>query len=289
MAVNRGDKNLALGIVLLILGTVCFAIQDGITKKLIADYSVWQIISVRFATLVVAVVAYEAWRKRTRMLLQPAYPKLQLARALVMLIEITAITYAFVYLELAEAITAFYIYPILVLAIGVTVLQEPVDVWTFVAVVFGFVGLVVAFGPSWETKPHGIVLALVAAVANAALIILTRFVSDKESASTNLFYMATLCAILPAVFFWNTFEQFRSQDALDILMMCILHGAAHTCIILALSLARASALQPYTYLQILWTIVVGFTMFGEIPKGEVLFGVVLIVSGGVLAMARSRS
>lgn len=287
-SLSRPNSSLFLGIALLILGTICFAIQDGLTKKLLDSYSVWQVVFVRFVTIAVAVIAFEAWHRRAASLLRPSFPLLQFARSALMLIEIVAITFAFVYLELAEAITAFYIYPLIVLVIGATVLKEPVGIWTIGAVALGFVGLIVAFGPSWGSKPFGLTLALIGAVANAGLIITTRYASGKDSASTNLFYLAVLCAFFPVVFFGNSFVPIQDKDVLDFVIMCVIHGIAHVCIVLALTLARASSLQPYTYLQIVWSIIVGYLMFAEIPGGEVIAGFALIILGGVIAVVKAR-
>ena len=71
-----------------------------------------------------------------------------------------------------------------------------------------------------------------------------------------------------------------------LLLACLSSTAAHFCVIKALSLTEASAIQPFTYFQIVWSIPIGFLVFGDLPIWSTLLGAALIVGAGLYSIRR---
>jgi drug/metabolite transporter (DMT)-like permease len=280
-----GVQKAVLGICLIILSTVFFSLQDGMTKLLIQQYSVWQLVFVRFLVLslvLIAVTSARSSKSGFRTVIRSKRPWLQFVRCLFLLAEIVALTLSYKHLGLAEVMTTFYVFPLIVAAISVAALGEHVGKATIVSLGFGFAGVIFAVGPTMQVSFVGVSLALSAAVFYAVYIVLTRYVSRDDGVLTSLIYAAAICTVVPALFFHDTFEPVRADHVLPFVLLCIFHAIAQFSVVIALSLTKASSLQPFNYLQIVWAIFVGMVLFSDVPSLAVVSGAVLIVFGGLL-------
>ena len=139
------QTNTRLGIILMLATTFVFAMQDGISRHLAAEYNVWMVVMIRywfFAAFVIALAARQrgSFGKtiRTEQLL------VQILRGFLLAGEVCVAVLAFVYLGLIEAHAIFASYPLMIAALAGPVLGEAVGWRRWLAIFFGFVGMLVA-------------------------------------------------------------------------------------------------------------------------------------------------
>ncbi|WP_022721203.1 DMT family transporter, partial [Rhodopseudomonas sp. B29] len=182
---------------LMLVAMLAFAFADAAGKKMVASYTVGQLLLLRaFAGLVV--LSPLIWRQRAAFL-QLERPGLQLARTLVAAGEVAVFYLATAYLPLADVVT-FYLASSLFVAVGASVLLgETFDRTRSIAILIGFIGVLVALQPSAQTATWPALIAILASVLFAALLLLTRFLrgtADTVLASQQFVGTAVLGVVL---------------------------------------------------------------------------------------------
>jgi drug/metabolite transporter (DMT)-like permease len=120
-----------------------------------------------------------------------------------------------------------------------------------------------------------------AALANALYQIATRLLHSVDSSLTTLFYTA-----LAGVLFCSGLLPFaavapRLADAGLMLLLGLIGGVSHFCLIRAFAAAPANIVAPFGYTALLWATLFGLLIFGEIPGPQTLFGAGLITGAGL--------
>ena len=153
----------------------------------------------------------------------------------------------------------------------------------WIAALVGFAGVLVLLRPGSAVFHPATLLLMGTALCNALYQILTRKLADENS-HTTLFYSALvgmigLSLLLP---FGDAVTAPSAREAALLLLLGLLAGFAHWFIIRAFTLAPASLLTPFTYLQMLWATAFGYLVFGQLPDGWSAVGMAVIVASGLL-------
>jgi drug/metabolite transporter (DMT)-like permease len=182
-------------------------------------------------------------------------------------------------------ITFYLAGPIYVTALSVILLGERVGWRRWAAVLIGFVGVVVALRPSAASFTYPALIALAGSLFFAVSMITTRML--RGTSDTMLVTTQTLGALLfgaiAAPFGWTT------PSLRDFLLLCLLGIVAlvaHACTNRSLKLAPASVVVPYQYTLIVWAIVFGYLVFGDVPAALMLLGAAVIIAAGLFIFLR---
>ena len=143
------QSNNRLGIVLMLLTTLVFAAQDGISKHLAQEYNVLMVVMIRywfFAAFALAVAKRKAGGLRKAA--HTSQPILQIVRGSILALEICVMVAAFALLGLIESHAIFACYPLLIAALSGPILQEQVGWRRWVAIFFGFIGVLIILNPT---------------------------------------------------------------------------------------------------------------------------------------------
>ncbi len=281
------SANLTLGIGLTLVSMFCFATMDGISKFLGSILAIPQILWVRymvFTSLAVVVL----WRLGLRRVWQTPRPGLQIVRALVQVIENGVFVLAFQYLPLADVHAIAAASPLLVIAMSVPILGEKVGIRRWLAVMAGFVGVLIIVRPGFQDIGLPILIAISGALLWALYQILVRLCARTDSSETSWLWSAVIgllatSTVGPSVWVW--------PDAMGWVLLfaiALLGSGAHLFLIKALTVAEASALQPYSYTLLLWAAAVGLVAFGHVPDAWTLAGAAVILASGLYAWHRER-
>jgi drug/metabolite transporter (DMT)-like permease len=276
-----------LGALLTMLAMLCFACMDAISKWLVADYSVAQMMWVRYILLCLF-----AWfvvrRKGLRAALRTSRPILQVVRSLVAVIEGAIFVLAFRYLPLADTHAIAATSPLIVIALGVMLLGEQAGLARWLAVAAGFVGVLLIVRPGFRSLDWPLVLPLAGAVMWAGYQILTRLASRIDSPGTSLLWSAVV-ALVATSFFGPFYWHWPSAAAWTLMIVISLMGAiAHYALIKALDYAEASAVQPYAYTLLVWVTILGFVVFGDVPDFWTILGGAIVVASGLYTWHHDR-
>lgn len=273
------------GIVLMLTGIGLFSLGDAVGKVVVAAYPLGQFLLLRSVTSMVLVAPF-IWRDRAafRNLRQP---RLHAVRVVMSSLEVAAFFLAVTYLPLADVITYYLATPIFVTALSALVLKEQVGWRRWSAVGVGFCGVLVALQPSAETLTWPALIALGGSLSFAVLMVATRSLrgtSDMVLASSQFVGTLILGALL-LPFGWV------SPD-LGGLSLFVAAGAiavgALLCVNRSLRLAPASVVVPYQYTMIVYAVIFGYLVFGDVPAGHTLAGAAIIIGAGFYIFLREQ-
>jgi drug/metabolite transporter (DMT)-like permease len=270
-----------------VLAMLAFASMDAISKWLVVDYPLGQIMWIRYA--VFCVFAWLVVRPRGFVrAIRSARPWLQGGRTLLALIESFVFVLAFRYLPLADVHALAATSPLIVIALGVLFLGEKAGFARWVAVVAGFIGMLLIVRPGFRELNMALLLPIVGAFMWGVYQILTRLCARSDSSDTTLVWSAFVAfAASTLVGPWGWQWPTLSVWALMI-VAAVLGALAQYALILALAWAEASAVQPYAYTLLVWVTVLGLVVFGDFPDAWTIAGAVVIVSSSLFAWWRDR-
>jgi len=284
------QSNTRLGIVLMIATTFVFAMQDGISRHLAGNYNVLMVVMIRY-WFFAAFVVFVASRKEgsVRAAAATRQPLLQIARGLTLALEICVMVAGFVYLGLVESLAIFTAYPLIIAALSGPVLGERVGWRRWAAIGVGFVGVLIILQPGFAVFSPAALFPLTSSLLFALYGLLTRFAARKDSAATSFFWTGTVGAVaLSAVGLWF-WEPMTRVDQVWMAVLCVTGAFGHFLLIKCYEVAEASAVQPFSYLQLVFGSFIGVFVYGEVIRANVVLGVAIVVGAGLFTLWRERA
>lgn len=228
-------------------------------------------------------------------ILKTSHPFRQGLRGLLM-VSITLLYFAALKtMPLAQGAAVFFTTPILVTVLATVFLGERPGWQTWAAVALGFAGVLVIIRPGSDLPLAGSLLVLGAAAGNAAYQTLTRAQAHADSPEVQVLYSGLAGAAimtLAAPLWWTPgWWEIPGIGALDWAvfgMLGVFGSAGHLLLARAYGLAPASRLTPWSYLQMLLSIPIGWLVFGNLPDAIALLGMVMIAISPNLTLLRQR-
>lgn len=273
------------GITLMIAGIFLFAVNDALGKWLVSTYSVGQVLLIR-SLAALALLAPFIWRDISSFTAAPRWG-MQALRAVFATVEVACFYWAVAYLPLADVMAYYLAGPIFVTAIAGTVLREPVGWRRWSAVVAGFIGVIVCLRPGVAALTWPAVIALIGSFTFSLSMISTRFL--RGTGGTVLVTTQTVAALAfgaaIAPFGWVTPT---SGDLALLALLGMVAMVAHVCVNRSLILAPASTVVPYQYTTIVWAVLFGYLVFGDVPDLWMLTGGAIIIGAGLFIFLRER-
>ena len=212
-------------------------------------------------------------------------PSFQWARG-VMMLTVTLLYFAALkYVPLAEATALFFLTPIFTTCLSSWLLKEKPTRWAVVAIALGFAGVLVVVRPGSNLSAIGLALVFAAACCNAAYQTLTRAASSSQShaerTSTQLLFAGMVGAIVMTLampFWWVDGWMGRVEPLswLVFAMTGVLGAFGHLLLIRAYSLASAPVIAPWTYMQLMLSVAIGWLVFDAVPDAMTLVGMAVI-------------
>lgn len=281
----NSTQNLGRGVFLSLLGFALFSGHDAIIKSLGGAYAPFQVIL--FATLFSFVpVSVSIVTDRAVDTFRPRHPWLILVRTLCMLIGGAGGFYAFSVLPMTEVYALLFAAPLLVTVLAVPFLGETIRLRRGLAVVIGFIGVMIVLRPGTAEFTLGHLAALGAALASAFSNIIVRKISGEErSAVMILIPMIVTILVMGAIMPW-VYKPVQMLDLGAFAAIGVIGVIAQTLIIAAYRAAPAVLIAPLQYSQILWAVALGALFFSEWPDIWVGVGASIIIASGVFIVWR---
>lgn len=276
----------AIGLVL--LANLLFAMVDSSTKWLIgAGLTVLQIAFLRYAVHF-AITLVERVRRGRGVGLPRRTWSLVALRAFCLVSATIVNFYALRHLPLAVTASILYLSPVLISIFAHFLLRERLTPARIFAVVVGFIGVLVIFNPLSEDVNWYALLMLYPAAAMALYLVLTRRLSGEVT--PHRMQLATgafgTVVLLPfGLLGWSNPDSLLAAGLA--FSIGLFAWAGHEVLTRAHHLAEASLLAPFGYSFVIYLILAGWVVFGEIPEPTTLIGAALVVAAG-LVVHRSR-
>jgi drug/metabolite transporter (DMT)-like permease len=274
------------GIGFMLVAVFLFALNSAAGKWLVAKYPVGEFMLIRAAITLVLLSPF-IWRAGRAAFVNAPKPGLQILRVVLSSLEIAMFFWAVSYLPLADTTTFYLAGPIYVTALSVLLLRERVGWRRWTAVLIGFTGVVIALRPSSASFTLPALIALTGSIFYALLMIATRALRETHDTMliSTQFVGAFAFGAVTVPFGWV------APAAFDVLFMgglAVASTVALFCVIRSLKLASASVVVPYQYTLILWSVLFGWQMFGELPDTYTIVGAAIIVAAGLYIFWRER-
>jgi drug/metabolite transporter (DMT)-like permease len=197
--------------------------------------------------------------------------------------------FAYSRVPLADAYSMIFATPLLITALSVPILGEHVGWRRWSAVAVGFVGVLIMLRPGVAHIGIGSLSALAAACFSACAILLVRKLSATESTASialysNLTVVLVMATLLPAGGILPS-----TGDALLMAAAGLVGGTALLVLIAAYRRVPAALVAPFQYTQMLWAILLGFLIWGDLPDPAKLFGAVIVAASGLFVVYRETA
>lgn len=279
-----------LSAILLIFATgFLFACLDAGAKYLVlSGMSALFVSWARFAGhLVLVLLLFRSWRNPG--LFHVRSLPLQILRGLFLFGSTIFNFLALKTLQLAETQSIFFFAPMAITALAGPLLGEWAGWRRWLAVLVGFAGVLVITRPGYQAFELGHVFALCATGSYSFYVIMTRRMGATETPESLIFYSALTPAVLMApVAPFTASMPAGLPHWLILTALGFLGGFGHWLLIKAYRQATTTALAPYPYLQIVWMVLFGYLVFGQLPDGWTVAGAAVIVASGLYIVHREH-
>jgi drug/metabolite transporter (DMT)-like permease len=277
-----------IGIALMCGAVALFACLDTTAKYLTTQMDSLQIAWARYTSAFVLTLIVSNPLTHPR-LLRTRSPKLQITRSL-LLVGSTALNFLGLrWLQLDEALSIIFTFPLLVAIISGPMLGEWIGWRRWTAIGFGFVGVLLITRPGLGGMHAAALFTLGATFCYAFYAVITRIVSRVDSNQTSLFYANFIgaLAMLPVIpFVWQ--PPVNWVVVFLMVMIGVLGSTGHYFLIAGHKLAPASVLSPFVYTQLIWVIVLGYLVFDQVPNSWTIAGAAIVIASGLYLLYRER-
>jgi drug/metabolite transporter (DMT)-like permease len=266
-----------------------FSMNDATTKYLTAEMNFGQVMLVRGSISIVLVFAL-AWYQQA---LRPVSVLFKLPVALRVCGEIggtATFLAAITHLPLANVSAIFQSLSLAITLGAALIFGEPVGWRRWLAIVAGFIGVLIVVRPGAEGFNQFTVLALIS-VAFCVIRDLATSRIPKDIPSVFVTLLTTFVVTIVGGFLivplggWTPMST-KSMGFLLLAAVLVLIG--YQCVIIALRAGEISAVAPFRYTQLLWAMGLGYLIFGDVPDGAMILGAAVIVGSGLYAFHRER-
>ena len=282
-------QNERLGILLMIITTIVFASQDGLSKYLATEYNVYMVVMIRYWFFAAFVISMSSRRTGgIKRVAKTKSPILQIFRSLILVAEMCITILAFTLLGLAETHAIFASYPLIIAMLSGPILGEYVGWRRWLAICVGFIGILIILNPgNGIFSPYALV-PLAGAILFAIYGLLTRYVGQYDDSSTSFCWTGVVGSFAMTVIGLNFWDPVSRSDWSVMLLLSASGVVGHYLLIKCYEVAEASAIQPFAYLQLIWAAMIGIIIFGEQITTNVLIGACIIVGAGLFTLWRER-
>jgi drug/metabolite transporter (DMT)-like permease len=280
-AIPRPDRRVLLGILLMCAAGMLFPVMNGLVQVLSRTYPSEQVIWARNTGHLLIVLAVVVPRFGPAVL-RTVRPAAQIIRSTVLLMSTAMFFFGVKHLPLAVAGSISQMTPFFVTLLAWPILGERIRPARLVAVLVGFLGVLVVIRPGTDVFHWASLLVVGSAACYAIYQVFTRRVAGLDRPETSVMYSAlvgtlVMSAVVP--FAWKT-----PESLLDAAMLCCLGAlgaSGHYCVARALTYAQANIVAPFQYWQIIGSVVVGYAVSGLMPDLGTWIGAGIIVCAGV--------
>ena len=282
-------QNERLGIFLMVITTIVFASQDGLSKYLAAEYNVYMVVMIRYWFFAAFVMTISSRKPGgVKQVAKTKTPLLQIFRSLILVAEMCVTILAFTLLGLAETHAIFASYPLIIAMLSGPILGEHVGWRRWLAICVGFFGILIILNPgNGIFSPYALV-PLAGAILFALYGLLTRYAGQYDNSSTSFFWTGIVGCIAMTAIGLNFWDPVSQGDWSIMLILSASGMLGHFLLIKCYEVAEASAVQPFAYLQLIWASLIGIIIFGEQITTNVLIGACIIVGAGLFTLWRER-
>jgi drug/metabolite transporter (DMT)-like permease len=277
------QERIPLAIAYMIGATAMFAGSSAVSKLLVVDYPIGEVLFSRCAVGLICVAAFILPQTglavfRTKKLTS------HLVRSVSQSCSQTFILIAFSLMPLASAVAINFSAPLFATAVAALLFKEAVGPARWLALIVGFVGVLLVTSPGADTFQLGSLFALGNAVLYGSVTVGVRRMTSTESTETLTMYQLLLLTCLFALSLPFGFVAPGWTDAGVMVLNGMGNALGQYWWTRSLYLAPTSAVVPFNYFSLVWALMLGFVVWGDLPTIHLLIGSAIVVGSGLFLL-----
>jgi len=285
--VGTQDDNIKAGVAWMLVTTFFFVSLDVTAKYLVASYPVIQVVWARF--LVHLILAALILGPRIGFFARSANLPLQIVRSILLLATTVLFFSGVRLLPLADASAIMFTSPILLSILAIPYLGEWVGPRRWAAIFVAFLGALVVVRPGTGVMGAGALFLLGAACCNACYQLITRQLRGADEPRTTLLYTGLAGAVGTSLAVPTVWTPIAIGDWPLFASLGVFGCLGHFTLIKAFQSAPATVVAPFSYASLIWAIVFGYVVFGDLPDLWTLVGATIIATGGLYILHREQT
>ena len=293
--VSTAESRITTGIAQLCFAMLLVPVLDVFAKLLGRTLDPVQVTFMRFVMQIILLTPFILWGRLWA--IPTGTFSMQFARGVLLAIATVCFFAALQHLPLAEAITIYFVQPLILTAISTLFLGERLRLRRITAITIGLVGVIIILQPSLIIFGWPALLPLITAIAMACYVALTRRLAGQVhpyqmqmmvgfSATATLGFTLLVGPIFEIP--WTSFVWPTSQQLQWVAYMGLAATIGHVFIVWATGNAPASILAPFQYLEIVTATILGYLVFNDFPAKSTIMGSSIIIVSGIYLFHRER-
>ena len=295
------------GIILIFISMLVFSVQDGIMKHIFSFVSLYEVYLVRTVVSLILILFYLKLTNKP-IVFKTQYPLLTFLRVILFFFGFSSFYVSLTVLPLGFATALFFVTPFLITIFAHFFLKEEIGIRRWSAVVVGFIGVYITLNPDFNNFNYLSLLPILCAFCYSLSMIIIKKTSEKDSVYTQTFTFYFGAIIFSTIFYfligdgqYNTSDHPASQfifrewfvDLESSILFMATTGLTATVAFLLLftaySIASPAVVSPFEYSILLWSPLIGWIYFNEIPSLNTVIGILIIVSSGIYIFMREKA
>ena len=282
--VSQAGDDVPRGILYMTAATLLLALSGATAKWLVATYPVGEVMFARSfsslllcSALILPITGLSVFATNR--------PRGHLARGLSQSVSQTFTVVALGLMPMAGAMAIGFSAPLWAALIAILWFREGADVTRWTVLLTGFLGVLMVTQPGVDTLQIGALFALANAIMYGGVTVAVRGMTKTESAYTLLMWQMAIMAVchaclLPFGARWPA----APMDTALLVSGGVTNAGGQYFWTKALLVAPATAVSPFYYLMLVWGIILGFLVWGEVPTDALLIGAGIVIASGLILL-----
>ena len=268
------------------LGMFCLSVNDVIVKGLNNFFPVWEVIFFRaFSGIIVSLFLISVFGINT---IKTKKPIRHFIRAFSAVGCVVFYFFGLKFLLLSENIAIVHSAPIIAALLAVPILGEKIGIHRIIAILIGFIGVIIIVKPGSEVFRLVSILPLISALFMASVYLSTRSLMDTESSVAIIFYYSLALLITSIIFFPENFILPNLYQLIFLMSLGITGSLGHYFMSQAAKHAEVVVISPFEYTSFIFVGIMGYFFYNEIPNSSIIIGGILIIVGGLYIAYREN-
>ena len=283
---NDFEKNNFFGLVLGFSGYITFVLLDSIIKlNLIQKYPVLEInffiCLFAFIPIIMTLGIFRNWNALFNNKIH-----IQLFRGILGVICGALIINSFKQHAFIEIYPILFSAPLILTVMSHFILKEKVGMGRWLAVIIGFVGVLIVSRPGTIHFTLSLFGLFFAAIIFALNVLIIRSLANSQSSIAFAFYGTVGGLIISGIFSYQNFVSVLPEDVIIFIVCGIIGGIGGLCISGASKILESSVFAPIQYIQLVAGFIMGYIFFGDLPDTYEIIGSLVIVFSGLFIIYR---
>ncbi len=295
------------GIILILIGMLIFSIQDSIMKYIYNSVSLYEIYIIRTSVSFLIILLFLKLTKKP-IIFKTHYPFLTFCRVILFFFGFSSFYISLTIMPLVTATALFFVTPFLITIFAKFFLKDQIGLRRWLAVIIGFIGVYIILNPNFDNFNYLKLTPILCAFCYSLSMIIIKKTSDKDDVYQQMFQFYIGALIISGTFYfligdgqYNTinnpaaqfiFREWFSNLEFSLIYLIILGFTASVGFLLLFSayrIASPAVVSPFEYSILVWSSLSGWFFFDEIPGIRTIFGIILIVCGGIYIFIREKA